>query len=282
MPSQIRECSSPSPCVIGHLSPTRVYKPQTPPASPKPLIVILFGGGFIMGDNRQIAPTAEVLSVQYGATVVLPSYRLSPEHPFPVAQNDTWDTLVWISEHAKSAPELAAVVDPSAGFVLCGASSGGNIAASIGQHWVDEDPSLSKFKLVGLWLGIPSIFSGIVQVPEEFRDVFLSREQNKDADFLSTSAIEFVVLYNRPDPQSPLASPMNSKTPWKFADQGVRVYINVCGIDPLRDDGLMYEGILRANGVETKLDVYPGVSLDDDNITYQSSLTDSMTGPAWS
>lgn len=155
-------------------------------------------------------------------------------------------------------------------------------SCSIGQHWVDEDPSLSKFKLVGLWLGIPSIFSGIVQVPEEFRDVFLSREQNKDADFLSTSAIEFVVLYNRPDPQSPLASPMNSKTPWKLAEQGVRVYINVCGIDPLRDDGLIYERILRANGVETKLDVYPGVSLDDDNITYHSSLTDSMTGPAWS
>lgn len=113
----------------GYLSPTRVYKPQNPPASPKPLIVILFGGGFMMGDNRQMAPMAAVLSVQYGATVVLPSYRLSPEHPFPVAQNDTWDTLIWISEHAKSAPELAAVVDPSAGFVLCGASSGGNIAA---------------------------------------------------------------------------------------------------------------------------------------------------------
>jgi len=38
-----------------------------------------------------------------------------------------------------------------------------------------------------------------------------------------------------------------------------KAYINVAGMDPIRDDGLIYEQVLRQEwGVETRLDIYPG------------------------
>jgi acetyl esterase/lipase len=32
-------------------------------------------------------------------------------------------------------------------------------------------------------------------------------------------------------------------------------YIKVCGMDPLRDEGLLYEKMLKKNGIKTKLDM---------------------------
>lgn len=36
-------------------------------------------------------------------------------------------------------------------------------------------------------------------------------------------------------------------------------YVQVCGRDPLRDEALVYEKLLKEDNVPTRLDVYPGV-----------------------
>lgn len=236
----------------GYESELRIHKPAGPPADGSPLVVLAFGGGFVVGDNSQLSPYSGALAKLYGATVVNASYRLVPENPFPAAQNDVWDTLLWARDHAS---ELGA--DPSKGFVLGGVSAGGNLSAALSQKWVDDEMSPS---LTGVWLSVPLIFPSKPEsrVPPEFKDAHFSREQNADAAFIGGNAIETIEGFQKPDWSSPICSPVNSSGPKKYIGLP-RTYFQICGMDPLRDDGLIYERMLRKAGVETRMDVYAGV-----------------------
>jgi acetyl esterase/lipase len=94
-------------------------------------------------------------------------------------------------------------------------------------------------------------------VPEKYKDLWFSHEQNANAPILDKDAIDAIGVHLQPDSSSPLYSPFNSKTPHKGLP---RTYVSVDGLDPLRDDGLIYEQVLREAGVKTRLDVWPGVS----------------------
>lgn len=79
-------------------------------------IVHLHGGGFVVGSARGYRPFAARLARATRSQVVLPDYRLAPEHPFPAAVDDS--IAVW----------QALVADPGRTLVLSGDSAGGNLA----------------------------------------------------------------------------------------------------------------------------------------------------------
>lgn len=230
----------------GTESEIRITRPQSPPAK-SPLVVLLFGGGFVVGSNLQLGPYARAIANLYGATAVTLSYRLAPEHKFPTQTNDVWDSLQWL---AKNAASIGA--DPSAGFILGGVSAGANLTAVNAQKALNENLSPP---LTGLWFSVPVLF-GDGQVPDQYKDLFFSRKQNANAPIFDMNAINRVDEYLEADHKSPDWSPFNVPG----AHTGLPPsYFQVCGMDPLRDDGLIYEDVLRQHGVKTRLDVYPGV-----------------------
>ncbi|KAL6240262.1 hypothetical protein RBB50_012828 [Rhinocladiella similis] len=83
-----------------------------------------------------------------------------------------------------------------------------------------------------------------------------SMEDNKDAPLLSKTSMQlFWSYYNPPVKTDWRVSPLLASS-FKALP---KTYIQIAGLDPLRDEGLAYAIKLKAAGVDVKLDAYPGV-----------------------
>lgn len=116
------------PSFDGARLPGRVYAPQHDPGTDA-LLVWLHGGGWYVGDIESFDRVARVLANASGAKVLLPEYRLAPEHPWPVPVRDAEAIVAWA--RAAGAEQLA--VDP-ARVVLGGDSAGGQLAVVAARH----------------------------------------------------------------------------------------------------------------------------------------------------
>ena len=87
----------------------------------KGAILYLHGGGFVMCSAQTHRPITSRLALDTGLPVLVPNYRLAPEHPFPAALDDTMDAYRWL---------LARGI-PASRIVVAGDSAGGHLAASL-------------------------------------------------------------------------------------------------------------------------------------------------------
>lgn len=92
------------------------------------LIVYLHGGGWVLGEIDDFDPLARVLAVESGCRVLVPGYRLGPEHRFPAALEDTVDTVEW----ARSA--LLRQNGPDQKIFLVGDSAEANLACAAARR----------------------------------------------------------------------------------------------------------------------------------------------------
>ncbi|CUH26381.1 Monoterpene epsilon-lactone hydrolase [Jannaschia seosinensis] len=74
----------------------------------------LHGGGFVLGSSLTYAHLAKTLAHLSGRRVVVPDYRLAPEHPFPAAPDDC--------------VTVARALRAEGSFALAGDSAGGTLA----------------------------------------------------------------------------------------------------------------------------------------------------------
>jgi acetyl esterase/lipase len=78
------------------------------------VILYLHGGAYVMGSRNTHRGIAGRIARAAGARVLLPDYRLAPEHPFPAAVEDAMTCWRWLLAQGH-APERMAITGDSAG-----------------------------------------------------------------------------------------------------------------------------------------------------------------------
>jgi len=111
----------------------RLYLPKLDGHSSRklPVLVYYHGGGFCVG-SASSAPLHSYLNslvAKANILVVSVDYRLAPEHPVPVAYDDSWLALQWVVSHSVSGTEAWLTDHADFGHLyLFGDSAGANIA----------------------------------------------------------------------------------------------------------------------------------------------------------
>jgi acetyl esterase len=76
-----------------------VYRPQMPGSSLIPMMIFMHGGGFIRGDKSERENIGHYFACQ-GFVVIVPNYRLAPQHVWPAGAQDVIAVYRWAVMHA--------------------------------------------------------------------------------------------------------------------------------------------------------------------------------------
>lgn len=128
----------------------------------QPTVIHFHGGGYCLGSAGMARSWAAHLSARAGCRVVLPEYRLAPEHPYPAALEDARAVMTALSGQAKPGSVL-----------VSGDSAGGGLALALVLWMRDEGQALpAGCILLSPWLDLGSDRRAVPSLVR--RDVLLS------------------------------------------------------------------------------------------------------------
>jgi acetyl esterase len=210
----------------------RAYRPQ---AEAPGVVAYLHGGGWIMGTLESYDTPLRALANASGAVVASIGYRLSPEHRFPAAVDDTLAGVRWLAAHAG---ELGA---DASRLAVAGDSAGGNLAAVAALRLRGELPLRAQALIY------PITDSGL--------DTPSYRRFGEGHGLSAAGMRRFWSLYlDGADGRHPDASPLRARDLTGLPP----AYVLTADEDVLRDEGEAYAARLREAGVPTELVRWPG------------------------
>jgi acetyl esterase/lipase len=120
--AEVRDLSIPD--AAGGEQTLRVYVPESGAPGPRPVVMWIHGGGWVLFDIDTYDASCRGLANKTGAIVVSPDYRRAPEHVFPASHDDVMTAYRWVLANADSIGG-----DPQR-VAIGGESVGGNMAAA--------------------------------------------------------------------------------------------------------------------------------------------------------
>ncbi|MCW9042157.1 MAG: alpha/beta hydrolase [Pseudopelagicola sp.] len=194
-----------------------------PRATDERVILYLHGGAYVFGSVRTHRAVLGHMSRHSGHVVVMPDYRLAPEHPFPAAIEDARRAYALLLEAGYQSKQI----------IVGGDSAGGGLALALLGQLIAEGADLPA----GVFAFSPltdMTFSGSSLGTNSEKDVLLPGDR-------ASLCAEFYLAGH--DPNDPRASPL-------YADMvgAPPVYLAVSEREILRDDTLrMVETLEKAD-----------------------------------
>lgn len=207
-----------------------------PGADPDVRMLYLHGGGFVSGSGGFYLAQAAHISAAAKCAVLLPDYRLAPEHRFPAGLEDCVSAHKWMVANGPTGP------GPARATFVAGDSAGGSLTLATLLALRDR-----KMKMPMGAIAI-SPCTDFTLASESLKTVY-------DPIISSKTMSVFRDHYlGKTDPKNPLASPV-------FGDyRGLPpLLIQIGEHEMLRDDGIRVARKARADGIAVKLEVWPGM-----------------------
>jgi acetyl esterase len=215
----------------------RIYRPSAD--AHLPALVYFHGGGWVLNFLDIYDAELSTLANKSGSVVVAVNYQKAPEHPYPTPFNDCYATTMWVHKNAQSLG-----IDPTK-IGVGGESAGANLAAAVSLKNRD-------LKIINL------VYQLLINPCNE-RDFTTSSYRDYASGFgLSRQGMQWYweqYLQGDAHDHDPYACPSTAKN---FSDLPTAIIVTA-ECDPLKDDGIKYERLLRDAGVRTFYKEYEGM-----------------------
>ena len=196
-----------------------IFKPKHLPKN-SPVIVYFHGGAFVLPWTNVSVTYATRLAHSFNAIVVGVDYRVAPEHPFPIPNNDCYATLLWTIQNIEKWGGNPHQI------VVAGESAGATLAATVAIKAREEHLTNIKYQLLD---------SPVTYIPFNTN----AYKKFKRGYFLEETEMRFGIesyLPNEVDYTNPLAMPYYSEN---LSNLPPAVVITN-EFDPLKDTGRDY------------------------------------------
>lgn len=204
---------------------------------PKGLIVYLHGGGWVLGELADFDIVVTSLAEATGCAVLVPEYRLAPEHPYPAALHDCIDVLANVSG------KISRLTSGAGPLVVMGDSAGANLATVALRH-------LRGRVAVDLQVLVYPVTDCAFDRPSYVRQGDLPPLRRADMEWFLTQYAP-KALWTSPDISPVRSTDLAGMPP---------ATIVVAEADVLHDEGLDYAERLRACGVPVAVRIVKGAT----------------------